>query len=177
VQIDSAEQFLTDVLRAADEGGTLEQALAGALGALGERTGFELGQVWRPSRNGRVLRCEAGAYYARDPEQLAPFRRVSLPLAFCPGEGLPGMAWARREPVWEADMTAGSVVRAPKAREVGLRAGFAFPVSSADRLLAVFELFTTRPVSLPPEVVRVLGPLGSRLGAVLARKPVPSQAA
>jgi len=170
-QTDLAQRLLADVTRAAENGATLEEAMSGALRVLGELTGFELGQVWRPSPNGRALRCEPAAYHAREPERLAPFRRVSLPLAFSFNEGLIGKSWSLGEPVWLEDVAQEYFVRGPKALAVGLKSGFAFPVKSGPHVLAVYELLTTRSQPAPTELIQVLGPLAVRLGEVFGRKP------
>ncbi len=171
---DLSQRLQTDHPHAARQAATLEESITHTLRTLGELTGFEMGQVWRPSRDGQTLRCLVAAYHAVAPEQLAPFRRVSVPLAFARGEGLLGKAWAQLEPVWLDDLSQDLFVRAPKAAEVGLRAGFAFPVKSGDDVLAVFELYTTRPQPRPAEFLDALASLAPRLGEIFSGKhPLP----
>ena len=61
--------------------------------------------------------------------QAAGFVGLSRRTTFARGEGLPGQAWERNEPVWAEDVSHdANYTRAEVARDAGLSAALAFPV-------------------------------------------------
>ena len=61
------------------------------------------------------------------------FEFISRATAFRKGNGLPGMAWAQRKPVFLPDLGKGSgFLRADGAVKVGINRGFAIPCSTLD---------------------------------------------
>jgi PAS domain S-box-containing protein len=144
-------------------------ALAGALGAIGDSLGWRVGAVWEPAPDRpEALRCvetwSAGGV-ART------FEETSRRTALAPGEGLPGRVWRSGEPDWIPDVLADeNFPRAGAARRARLRAAFCFPVRSARGLLGVIEFFTDEPRELDAELLATMSTLGDQIGQAVERR-------
>lgn len=119
---------------------TLEIAASRMLRSLGERLGWDVGELWTAGPNG-ALRCTA--------EWQCPSRGAldlsAKNLHLSPGTGAPGMAWKTARPVWITDVTRESTmfIRSDLALRYGLHTACAFPVFHGGALKAVV-LFMSR---------------------------------
>jgi hypothetical protein len=93
---------------------------------------IHVAEVWVP--HGEELRRHSGAYGPH-----TAFAEASASLTFARGSGLPGQAWARREPVLFRQLDE-RFVRHAEARTAGLDAGVAFPLFRGDDVIAVVSL-------------------------------------
>jgi hypothetical protein len=75
------------------------------------------------------------------------------------GEGLPGLAWAKRQPLLLEDIRdTGRFDRAIAAQRAGVREAMAVPVTGAEGVVAVLELFVTHePAGEPGRLGRTPG--------------------
>jgi two-component system sensor kinase FixL len=81
------------------------------------------------------------------------------------GEGLPGLAWAKSQPMALDDIRdSGRFDRALPAQRAGVREAMAVPITGADGVMAVLELFVTHERAGEPgrleRIARVAGELG-----------------
>jgi PAS domain S-box-containing protein len=150
------------------QAGNVEVAFELALREICALTGWALGQVW--VRNGRpYLEC-GPAWCAQGPE-LQPFRDRSESLTFGLGEGLPGRAWAGKQPVWQHDLRAQQDLRrGPFAREARLVAALAVPVLAEQEVLAVLEFFMTTVRDEDEGLIDIASTTAAQLGALIRRK-------
>lgn len=100
------------------------------------QTFIQVAEVWTPTADRTALEYHAGLYGAHQ-----RFGRVSRALCFGYGEGLPGKAWAARQPVLTKDLQGDWFRRADEAAESGLTCAIAIPVFAGDFLLAVLVFF------------------------------------
>ena len=100
------------------------------------QTFIQVAEVWTPTADRTALEYHAGLYGAHQ-----RFGRVSRALCFGHGEGLPGKAWATRQPVLSKDLQGDWFRRAYEASESGLTCAIAIPVFAGDFLLAVLVFF------------------------------------
>lgn len=119
----------------------LRDAAPQVLEALALATGWDLGELWIPAADGAALE-PAGAWAAR-PDEAASFLATGRATRFAPGEGLPGLAWERREWLVVEDVTSDArFVREAAAAEVGLRSAIAFPVLAEDAVVGVLAFYS-----------------------------------
>ena len=164
-------RYLAAALHVAE---TLGQAPSAAvafeqlLPTLCERLDWDAASLWVPTSSAGSLRC-AGVWQA--PGHGAPaLRAATVGHSFGPGEGLPGMAWQQRTVVLMEDLLADPrFPRADAVRVDGIHTGIAFPVMRGGTVLAVCELFSRRPRSLPTELLDVLSSAGRQLGQFFDR--------
>ena len=112
------------------------------------------------------------------PDPVEPFDTVTAETSFAVGRGLPGRVLRDKHPAWIGDLAADrDFPRAEAALAAGLRAAFAFPVVSGDRVVAVIELFSTRPSTPDEELLEVMEAVGTQLGRVFERQAAMQQLA
>lgn len=110
------------------------------------------------------------------PDPVKPFSTVTASTIFPVGRGLPGRVLRDKRPAWIRDLAADrDFPRAEAALAAGLRAAFAFPVLSGDRVVAVIELFSTRPSTPDAELLEVMEAVGTQLGRVFERQAAMQQ--
>ena len=110
------------------------------------------------------------AFYSRV-DTLEKFSELSGNFTFAYGVGLPGRAWSIKKPVWVQDVTIDSnYLRAAIAKEAGLKAGVAFPVSSDTEIVAVLVFYMLKTLERDERLVGFISSVVVQLGEVIKRK-------
>ncbi len=151
---------------AADPGDALSQALA----TIGACLSWPVGAVWEPDLDDPArLRCiELWHVPGLDAGE---FERASRELSLAAGEGLPGRVWSSGEPAWLSDLlTAENFPRTDAAARSGLRAAFAFPMTSARGVLGVIEFLNDEPLEPDAELLATMSSVGQQIGQTLLRR-------
>jgi GAF domain len=97
---------------------------------------IRVAEVWVPAPVGDELILQHGVY-----GRLEAFKAASVDLRFSRGEGLPGRAWANRQPIILADLQNSYFKRAAAAAMAGIVCGIAMPFFYKETLMAVVVLF------------------------------------
>jgi len=169
---DTETRLLIDLALALSQTDSLDLALTVALQTVCEAAGWALGEAWvpAPSATGEVHLMRA-AVWAMPDRRLQVFIAQATGFQFAPGEGLPGVAWQRREPVWESPLTGtGSFTRASLAAAAGLRGAVAIPILARGEQVAVMSCYMTETRAQDARLTRVAGAVASQVGALLQRK-------
>jgi PAS domain S-box-containing protein len=149
------------------ESSQAELAMAEILSHLGLGMGFNAGSFFVVHEETITLRC---VHFWNSAEQRFPnFEHVTRVRPFAHGDGLPGMAWKERAPVWSASLKAEeNFPRASVARMDGLVSGLAFPLYVGRRVLGALELFST--AVYPPDAAmqEFFAALGGQIGVFLS---------
>jgi diguanylate cyclase (GGDEF)-like protein/PAS domain S-box-containing protein len=159
-QVLRAMQSVTQAMARAD---TPQEAMKAVLATLGADMGWDVGAYWAVSDDG-TLRLMAG-WTGRDVEiteidQLG--RRLS------PGEGLPGRALQRREPLWTPDFGAESAFAPGQAAcRAGLRAGICVPVSRGGEIVGVMEFLASELRVRDPSIATAVGSVSGQIGELI----------
>jgi signal transduction histidine kinase len=75
------------------------------------------------------------------------------------------------EPAWIIDVTKDpNFPRAKLARDIGVKAGFAFPILIGTKVVGVMEFFSPKAVEPDPQMLAIMAQIGTQLGRVLERK-------
>jgi GAF domain-containing protein len=110
-------------------------------------------------------------WHMDDPMRHEAFRQVTEAMRLAPGVGLPGRVLKTHKPAWIIDARNDpNFPRARAAHDVGLRAGFAFPVMVGTEVVAVLEFFAPDPVPPDEALLDVMVHVGTQLGRVIERK-------
>ncbi len=165
-RIKDAQHGITQVLA---ESASLAEATSGVLRAVCEATGWELGVLLQVRENENVLRLvdlwrAPGSALSSDLESL----RTTV---FPRGVGLAGRAWQTREVTRAYDMQAfEDAYAAGLAVVVGIRGGFAVPITSKKEVVGVLEFFSAEPRNPDLELLAVITSLSGQIGEFMARK-------
>ncbi len=136
-------------------------AVGVALDLVREHFGWEYGSYWHlgPEQDALAFVQESG-------QVSEEFRRVTLQATFRQGVGLSGRAWRARDLVFVADLgELTDCVRAPAARQVGVRSGVCFPLTQDGRVTGTMDFFTTStqtPSAQRLDTLRAIGVLVSQ---------------
>ena len=151
------------------ESPTLADAAPRMLKAICETLEWEFGALWRINPVAGVLQC-AGTW--RSPSTpIAEFEAITAAAVFKPGIGLPGRVWSTGDPAWIPDVVHdANFPRAPAAGRAGLHGAFGFPILRGRTVLAVMEFFAREVRQPDPDLLGMLGAVGSQIGLFVDRK-------
>jgi DNA-binding CsgD family transcriptional regulator len=157
------------VSRALREWESFDEGVVDLLRRMATALDYPLGSLWLWDAEAGALRCRA-FWHAPDVDagELEPALRG---LAFAPGDGKPGLAWQRCEPVITTDPATDPDFRPRElAVAAGVRAAVAFPAVGPDGPLAVISLYAREKRVPSPSLIRTLTGIGRQLGRFLARR-------
>jgi PAS domain S-box-containing protein len=164
-------RLLHRVAVAANEANEFEAAMQVGLDEVCAYTGWPVGHVYRLDPEGSDELAPLTIWHLDNPERFATFRRVTEDTRFAPGIGLPGRVLSSREPAWIVDVTKDpNFPRAKLAEDIGVKAGFAFPVLVGKDVYAVMEFFSTEAVEPDEHFLEIMAQVGTQLGRVIERK-------
>jgi PAS domain S-box-containing protein len=143
------------------------EVLAAAVQTICHFTRCAMGQVWLPA--GNVLVCSPSWYcsgYGFEKLHVA-----SEEIDYQLGQGLPGLAWAKGQPLLLEDIREpGRFDRAGAAQRAGVREAMAVPVTGADGVVAVLELFVTHERAGEPGRLERIARVAEELGPLVERR-------
>lgn len=171
-ELDRKQSFLRlmlDITTAANEAQNLTDALQIALERVRSHTGWPVGHAYLANASGTLE--ATGLWSTDDTERFRTLRDLMRSVSLPPGVGLPGrvVTTGRAAAVPELAKDPG-FLRTPLAREVGVRAAFAFPVLVGAEVVAVLEFFSGRAVTPDAGFLEVMEYVGTQLGRVVERE-------
>ena len=147
----------------------VDGALRWAVEIVCDCTGWPLGHIFTVDADGQRLTSD-DIWSDDDPDRHAAFVKATTDAVFHIGEGLPGRILATGEPAWITDVRADpNFPRANAAAQVGLGAGFGFPIISARGVEGVMEFFSPDPVEPNDELLDLVAHVGRQLGHLIDR--------
>ena len=161
-------QMLQHVADAANEAETVEEALQIAINQVCSYTRWPVGHALV---FGATELTSTAIWHFKDPTRFQDFRRVSEAMTFAPGVGLPGRVLASGEPAWIVDVTKeANFPRAKLASNLGVGAGFAFPVLAGTEVVGVLEFFAGQAAEPDRSLLNAMNHIGVQLGRVFERQ-------
>ena len=154
---------------AANEAQDIEDAMAVSLRAVCDAIGWPIGHVYLVDDVDANLLISTEIWEPEEP-QYAALRKASTDAPMRSGVGLPGRVLANAQTEWVDLLADESDPRISVARDAGLRTALAFPVMAGTEVAAVIELFTEDDEEPGPEVLGVLGSVGTQLGRAVERR-------
>jgi PAS domain S-box-containing protein len=162
-------KLLNAIAVAANEAGTVEEAIQRALDDVCSSTGWAVGHAYLPGEGGMLF--PAPLWHLRGDDRLEHFQDVTARTILPVGVGLPGRVVVSGQPAWVPDVTADSnFPRAEAARQAGLRAAMAFPVLLGGEVVAVLEFFTAERLEPDESLLELATHLGTQLSRVVERR-------
>jgi hypothetical protein len=149
------------------DGQSLERTIPKILQAVGEFMQWEISNYWELNPQSEELRCKYSwnAGYLNDNPAFKELKTNTFKRIFSKGEGLPGRIWDNLEPFWVPDVcTDKNFPRAPFANNLGMTAGFGFPIFSNNQFTGVIEIFTCNQRSPDDHLIQFMTSLGEQIG-------------
>ena len=135
---------VADVAKSIGRARDVRSTLQAALDTVRTDFGWAYGSFWALDEADGLLRFSVESGSAGE-----EFRRVTLAASFAEGVGLPGRAWRDRDLVFVRDLAeVTDCVRAPAARQAGVRSGVCFPIEADGRVVGTMDFFVTEAIEL-----------------------------
>ena len=149
---------------ASREGG-MDEALVAALDAICELAEWPVGHAFIVDDDGVAMR--SAAWSSKAAEVAPALFEATEKMHFERGIGVPGRVLKSGAPVWVSrDDSAEDFPR----RGLGFESGFAFPVSSGSRCVAIMEFFSQDPREPEQPMLLSARAIGAQVGRVFERK-------
>lgn len=160
-------RLLFEIASLAAESDSFETALAKAIEAICEITGWPVGHAFVvPPGNPDVLRS-SNIWIERHPGVARDLRAATEATRFGPGVGMPGQILVSGEPQWISDTEAAE--NFPRKGK-GYRGAFGFPLMHDGQIIAILEFFSQSEVPPDSRLLRTVRTLGEQVGRVFERK-------
>lgn len=150
------------------EASSMEDATPRLAESLCDSLGFDYGGIWLIEEGAQSLRF-AGGWHAEKP-RMQEFQKASGARGFKKGEGLPGEVWQTGKPLVVDEYKNTAYHRAEPGRAAGLHSAIAFPIHEGDKVLGVFEAFSTHSAGADQSLLQVFDLLGHQIGQFISRK-------
>ena len=146
----------------------LHDALIVAMQKICNYTGWVYAEAWMPDQDG--ARLERDHFFYSSIDGLEKFSERSSGFTFTPGSGLPGRAWAEKQPVWIVDVTHDPhYLRAAIAGEAGLKTGIGFPVIADGEVVSVFVFYSLKAEERNDHLAKLILSMLSQIGSIIRR--------
>jgi GAF domain-containing protein len=167
----TAYDLLQHIAVAANESESVSEAIYDCLHKICRHTNWPVGHVYHLINDGTDTLHSSDIWYTTGSKSFESFRAVSTATTFDKGIGLPGRVLASGQPAWIIDVTKDhNFPRAKLAKDIRVRAGFAFPVLIDSSVVAVLEFFSTDAIEPDPLLLNIMAYVGMQLGWVIKRK-------
>ncbi len=164
-------KLLQSVAVAANEAKTVNEAMQTVVDQVCAYTRWPMGHVYVVDEDAVDTLVPTTIWHLDDPPRFDTFRGVieATPLAY--GQGLPGRILASGQGTWISDVTTDlNFPRANLAQDIGVRAGFGFPVLVGAEVVAVLEFFSDKAADPDAALMQVMQHIGTQLGRVVERQ-------
>jgi PAS domain S-box-containing protein len=166
-------QLLQSVAIAANQATALEEVLLVTIEQICDCVDWPVGHVYLAPIDGHCPLVSTNIWHMREPKRFAVFRRITEAVAEIALGDLPGRVLLSGQPEWIADLThAPSTARTKLISDIGVRAGFAFPILVGAEVAAVLEFFATEPHEPDAELLDVMVHIGTQLAHLIERTRV-----
>ena len=165
-------RLMFEIANMAAESDSFEGALAKALEAICEITGWPVGHAFVVAPTSPKVLISSGVWHEAEPGMADEIRRITGEIVFGPGIGMPGQILESGEPLWVSDTEAAT--NFPRKGH-GFRGAFGFPLQREGKLIAILE-FLSR-TAAPPDagILLTVRALGEQVGHVFERKRTQDQ--
>lgn len=178
-------QLLKEVAVAANDARNVESAMQAAIDHVCRIIGWPVGHLYLLTRTPENVLVPTDLWHIEDPEKFRGFKEATDKTTFSAGIGLPGRVLSGGKPEWIQDVTADPNFPRIKRnddepdrqdaagghwKDVGIRAGFAFPALCGKEVVAILEFFSPEAIARDDHLLEVMVHMGAQLGRVVERK-------
>jgi len=161
-----ARELLQQVAAAANEARTTREVLQVAIDQICRGTGWPVGHAYlRSSQN---ILNPSDIWHLENPSSFEKFRKITEDTPLSVGVGLPGRVLRDAKPAWIMDVQLDpNFPRFHFTDDLGVRAGFAFPVQAGKQIVAVLEFFSQQAIEPDGPLLEVMANIGSTIGRII----------
>ncbi|WP_437731808.1 STAS domain-containing protein [Sorangium sp. So ce1335] len=153
------------------EAASIDEALHRTIAHICDHLSWPVGHAYVPAADDPSLLLPTALWYISDEVKFATFKAVTEATQFTSGVGLPGRVLASKQPAWVRNVTEdANFPRARLARNLGVKAGFAFPVMVGSDVVAVLEFFSDAEHGDDGTFTATIGRIARQLGRLFERK-------
>jgi PAS domain S-box-containing protein len=163
-------KLLQVVATAANLAPNREEALQTGVDQVCAYTGWPVGHAYVLATDGTGELVPTNIWHFDRPQQFESFRQITEATRLAPGVGLPGRVLASGQATWLMDATRDVNFPRVKAQDMGVRAGFGFPVLVGASVVAVLEFFSGGAVEPDQRLLQAMAHIGTELGRVFERQ-------
>lgn len=164
-------QLHKDIAVASNETRAVNDTLEYCLKRICHFAGWPVGHLYLSEDRSSKRLIPTAIWYLENPERFKTFRKITEMTPLDPGVGLPGRVLAGGKPAWIIDVLRDpNFPRAKAAGDIGVKAGFAFPVLIGKEVAGVMEFFSAQAVEPDSEMLEIMAQIGTQLGRVIERK-------
>jgi GAF domain-containing protein len=164
-------RLLQEVATAANLAPDTDHALQTGVDQVCTYTGWPVGHAYVPAGDGTGDLLPTRIWHFDQPQRFERFRQATESTRMPPGVGLPGRVMATGQATWLMDVTRDSnFPRLRAAADVGVRAGFGFPVLAGASVVAVLEFFSSHAAEPDEPLLQAMAHIGTQLGRVFERQ-------
>ncbi|MCA9456072.1 MAG: ammonium transporter [Nitrospiraceae bacterium] len=165
------DALFQEIAKTTNESSTIEDAMQLTMDLICRNTGWPVGHLYLLSENTSHILIPTTIWHLEYPERFETFRSITEQTDFQAGEGLPGRVLASGKPCWIRDVTQDPIfLRPQQAKDIGVKAGFGFPIIIGEQVVGVLEFFSTETMEPDAKLLQVMGYVGAQLGRVVERK-------
>lgn len=165
------DTLFQEIAKATNESSTIEDAMQLTMDLVCQHTGWPVGHLYLLSEDTSHTLISTAIWHLEHPERFKTFRSITEHTDFQAGESLPSRVLASGKPSWIRDVTQDPHFLRPKqAKDIGVRAGFGFPIVIGEQVVGVLEFFSTEAMEPDAKLLEVMGYVGAQLGRVVERK-------
>ena len=162
-------ELLQEIAITSNEASTAEEAIKICLDKVCFHTGWPVGHVYFSDSAGKLIPSKI--WHIATPQLHKKFQKITEVTTFDKDIGLPGRVLSGGKPEWIPDVTRDpNFPRAKLAKDIGVKAGFAFPVLEGKKVVAVLEFFAKEAKEPDEFLLEAISGLATQLGRVTERK-------
>jgi signal transduction histidine kinase len=164
-------KLINTIAVVSNEARAVDETLHFCIRKVCEFAGWPLGHLYLTAENPSEGLFPTKIWHVDKPGQFDTFQKITKETPLEEGIGLPGRVLNSGEPAWIIDVTKdANFPRAKLAENIGVKAGFAFPILIGKKVVGVMEFFSPKAVEPDPEMLDIMAQIGTQLGRVLERK-------
>jgi len=136
---------------------------------LGQGLKFDYAEVWLRDISEPILKL-SDIRYTTD-NKTEEFSIKSKQISFSFGQGLPGIAWKSKSPLWIKDVTKEpAFLRREEAKLAGLKTCYVFPILAENYVDGVIVLFSKYILEANPRIIKLITILSARIGLNIIKR-------
>ena len=164
-------QLNKDIAVSANQIKSFEDAMRDCLERICSESGWPVGHMYFVDDYSKDTLIPSTIWYQSDSERFEAFRKITEASTLKAGVGLPGRVLKSGKPAWIFDVNQdNNFPRAKQAEDIGVRAGFAFPILTGNDVVGVMEFFSSESVRPDEKLLEIMASIGTLLGRVVERK-------